>query len=102
MKVVMKVGLARQPFIPTGVEMVGPWNCPHGPVRQKRKPGHLRVQTHKSTGVGDRRGPLSPCSLPLEALATKENLLGAPLEEFSRALRADLEAVDSDLTLTPS
>lgn len=32
MKVMMKVGLSRQPFIPTGVEMMGLWSCPHGPA----------------------------------------------------------------------
>lgn len=37
MKVVMKVGLARQPFIPTGVEMVGQWNCPHGPAEKEAR-----------------------------------------------------------------
>lgn len=56
----------------------------------------------RALGSENRRGPLSPCSLPLQGLAMKENLLGAPLEEFSRALRADLEAVHSDLTLTPN
>lgn len=32
MKVVMEVGLARQLFIPTGVEMMELRNCPHGPA----------------------------------------------------------------------
>lgn len=54
----------------------------------------------RTQGSENSRGPLGPCSLPLEGLAVKENLLGALLEEFSRALRAGLEAVHSELTLT--
>lgn len=56
----------------------------------------------RALGSENRTGPLGPCSLPLKGLALKENLLGALLEEFSGALRADLEAVHWDLTLTPN
>lgn len=56
----------------------------------------------RELGSENRRGLLGPCSLPLEGPAVKENLPGALLEEFSRALRAGLEAVHLDLTLTPN
>lgn len=54
----------------------------------------------RALGSENSRDPLGPCSLLLEGLAVKENPLGALLEEFSRALRAGLEAVHSALTLT--